>query len=134
MLISIFINFIINLDKSKEVMKNQKELIQISNTCYSRANRHSYYEKQKEMFEKNIVNYNHGINRQENVHKHIREMSDMFKNLAPSSAIKNIKSAQTGISQNTRRAATCVTKNQTTITQRNKTKIKLRWIMIYWLC
>ena len=92
-------------------MKNPKELIQISNTCYSRANRHSYYEKQKEIFEKNIINYNQGINRQENVHKHIREMSDMFKNLAPSSGVKRTKIKQVETSESKKRANTCALKN-----------------------
>lgn len=53
----------------------------ISNTCYSRANKNSFFNKQKETFEKNIHNYD-TVNKQGHVHKHVIEITEMFKNLA----------------------------------------------------
>ena len=59
----------------------QQELGSISNTYYSKANKNSFYNKQKEHFEKNIQEY-HASTKKNHVHKHVKEITEMFKNLA----------------------------------------------------
>ena len=62
--------------------REQKQLGIISNTSYSRANKNSFFNKQKQIFEKNIQEYDISSNRQQNVHKHVKEITEIFKNLA----------------------------------------------------
>lgn len=61
--------------------EGQAELRAISNTCYSRANRNSFYNKQKTMFEKNIKCYGEAALKEMPVHRHVQEITDMYKNL-----------------------------------------------------
>lgn len=55
--------------------KEHKELGSISNTSYSRANKNSFFNKQKLTFEKNIQNYDVSNHRQQHVHKHVKEIT-----------------------------------------------------------
>lgn len=52
-----------------------KELGTISNTCYSKANKNSFYNKQKEHFEKNIQEYHASAKNNNHVHKHVKEIT-----------------------------------------------------------
>lgn len=70
---------------SKKDTEAQKELSSISNTSYSRANKNSFYNKQKQVFEKNIQSYDESNQRQLHVHKHVKEITEIFKNLATNS-------------------------------------------------
>lgn len=67
---------------SQSKQKEVQELGSISNTCYSRANRNSFYNKQKQIFEKNIQHYDEAAHRHQHVHKHVKEITELFKNLA----------------------------------------------------
>lgn len=70
---------------SKKDTEAQKELSSISNTSYSRANKNSFYNKQKQVFEKNIQSYDESNQRQLHVHKHVKEITEIFKNIATNS-------------------------------------------------
>ena len=59
----------------------QQELGTISNTCYSKANKNSFYNKQKVQFEKNMQEY-HASAKNAHVHKHVIEITEMFRHLA----------------------------------------------------
>ena len=58
---------------------NNSTLQNISNGGYSKANRTSFYNKQKESFEKNIQNYDKI--KEAPVHQHVRDITEMFKSL-----------------------------------------------------
>lgn len=65
---------------------NTGTLENISNRGYSQANRTSFYNKQKQSFEKNIQNYDRI--KEAPVHQHVRDIKEMFCSLTQHPACK----------------------------------------------
>ena len=67
------------MDTDKIDRQKIGELSSICNTCYSRANKNSYYNKQQQYFERNIHDYATSA-KNAHIHKHVIEITHIFKN------------------------------------------------------
>ena len=70
---------------------NSEALKSMANGGYSRANRNSFYNKQRQNFEKNIKHYDQA--KEIHIHKHVREITEMFKSLiqTPPTKVKSLR-------------------------------------------